>query len=100
MPENTEYCVGFRHWTGESKNITDIRVDGAELEAMAVEHSGPKRLFVNMKTFESRLESLIGNKLQVIFEHGHSRGPESTHRLALERCIIDFSFGASRAWQR
>jgi DNA-binding beta-propeller fold protein YncE len=61
---NTEYCVVSVIDTANRKNITDIRVDGAELEAMAVEHSGT-RLFVNMKTLK-QVGVVDRNKLQVI----------------------------------
>jgi DNA-binding beta-propeller fold protein YncE len=61
---NTEYCLVSVIDTANRKNIADIRVDGAELEAMAVEHSGA-RLFVNMKTLK-QVGIVDRNKLQVI----------------------------------
>src|ERR1700736_4114632 len=61
---NTEYCLVSVIDTANRKNIGDIRVDGAELEAMAVEHSGT-RLFVNMKTLK-QVGIIDRNKLQVI----------------------------------
>src|SRR6202047_1876041 len=61
---NTEYCVVSVIDTANRKNIGDIRVNGAELEAMAVEHSGT-RLFVNMKTLK-QVGIIDRNKLQVI----------------------------------
>jgi hypothetical protein len=61
---NKEYCVISVIDTKNRKNIGDIRVDGAELEAMAVEHSGT-RLFVNMKTLK-QVGIVDRNKLQVI----------------------------------
>jgi DNA-binding beta-propeller fold protein YncE len=61
---NTEYCLVSVIDTANRKNISDIRVDGAELEAMSVEHSGT-RLFVNMKTLK-QVGIIDRNKLQVI----------------------------------
>jgi DNA-binding beta-propeller fold protein YncE len=61
---NTEYCLISVIDTANRKNIGDIRVAGAELEAMAVEHSGA-RLFVNMKTLK-QVGIIDRNKLQVI----------------------------------
>jgi DNA-binding beta-propeller fold protein YncE len=61
---NTEYCLISVIDTANRKNIGDIRVNGAELEAMAVEHSGT-RLFVNMKTLK-QVGIIDRNKLQVI----------------------------------
>jgi len=61
---NTEYCLVSVIDTANRKNIGDIRVDGAELEAMAVEHSGT-RLYVNMKTLK-QVGIIDRNKRQVI----------------------------------
>src|SRR5882762_11030446 len=61
---NTEYCLVSVIDTANRKNIGDIRVDGAELEAMAVEHSGT-RLFVNVKTLK-QVGIIDRNKRQVI----------------------------------
>jgi len=61
---NNEYCLVSVIDTANRKNIADIRVDGAELEAMAVEHSGTT-LFVNMKTLK-QVGVVDRKKLQVI----------------------------------
>src|SRR5258708_3342199 len=61
---NTEYCLVSVIDTANRKNIGDIRVNGAELEAMAVEHSGTT-LFVNMKTLK-QVGIIDRNKRQVI----------------------------------
>jgi DNA-binding beta-propeller fold protein YncE len=61
---NNEYCLVSVIDTAHRKNIGDIRVNGAELEAMAVERSGT-RLFVNMKTLK-QVGIVDRNKLQVV----------------------------------
>jgi WD40 repeat protein len=62
--DNNEYSLVSVIDAMKRQNLGDIRVDGAELEAMAVERSS-NRLFVNMKTLK-QIGIIDRNKRQVV----------------------------------
>ncbi len=62
--DNNEYSLVSVIDATKRQDLGDIRVEGAELEAMAVERSGT-RLFVNMKTFK-KIGIIDRNKRQVV----------------------------------
>src|SRR5712671_7867688 len=62
--DNNEFSLVSVIDATKRENLGDIRVEGAELEAMAVERSGT-RLFVNMKTLK-QVGIVDRNKLQVV----------------------------------